>query len=73
MGGICLNRNLDIDEKPLTKIKDKREESSAEKETEEHGTEDIAVLEHSRWERSLVSLPELDSNENSNHKTKANE
>lgn len=57
---------------PLTKIKDEGEEASAEEETEHHGSKNIAVLEHSRWQCSLVSLPELDTNKDDEHEAKAN-
>lgn len=58
---------------PLTKIKDEGEETSAEEETEHHGSKNIAVLEHSRWQGSLVSLPELNANEDEDHEAKADE
>lgn len=58
---------------PLTKIKDEGEETSAEEETEHHGSKNVAVLEHSRRQCSLVSLPELDTNEDDEHEAKANE
>lgn len=63
---------IDI-ECPLTKIKDEGEEASAEEETEHHGSKNIAVLEHSWWQCSLVSLPELDTNKHDDHEAKANE
>lgn len=59
-------------ERQLTKVVDKREETSAEEQTEEHGREHIAILEHARRKSSLVTLPELDPNEDCNHEAKAN-
>lgn len=58
---------------PLTKIKDEGEEASAEEETKHHGSKNVTVLEHSRRQCSLVSLPELDTNKDEDHEAEANE
>lgn len=65
------SRMVDI-ECPLTKVKDEGEEASAEEETEHHGSKNVAVLEHSRRQCSLVSFPELDTNKHKDHEAKAN-
>lgn len=57
----------------LTEIVDEREETG----TKEHGEDDsgqsVPVLEQTRRESSLITLPELDANEDGNHGSKATE
>lgn len=57
----------------LTEIVDEREETG----TKEHGKNDggqgVSVLEQTRGESSLITLPELDADEDGNHSSKATE
>lgn len=55
----------------LTEVVDKGEEAGTKEEGKEHGAHGVAVLEQARGQSSTVTLPELNTNEDGNHETKA--
>ncbi|GJC89739.1 hypothetical protein ColLi_12577 [Colletotrichum liriopes] len=55
----------------LTQVVDEGEEGGAEEAAEEHGADDVAVLEELGGQRALVALPELDADEDDDHEREA--